>query len=130
MCAVDDCEPWAVYKDSRPIARKQHRCVECYRTINDGERYFRAEGCIDGQWTTYKLCRHCDALSHFMRVLCNGWPFGGLYEELVEHWREGYVSIPLGRLIVALKLQWHGGSDPVPVDCGAMAREFMQKAVA
>lgn len=130
MCAIDDCDPWDVYKDSRPAARKTHHCVECGRTVLAGERYFRAEGCIDGGWTTYKLCQHCDALSSFMMVLCNGWPFTRLLEEMQEHWREGYASVPVGRLIACMKLRWHDGADPVPVGCGAMARDLMQKAVA
>lgn len=130
MCAIDDLEPWDVYGDSRPTARKEHGCIECDRTIRKGEKYFRAEGCIDGTWLTYKLCQHCDSLSGFMMTLCNGWPFGDLYDELVEHWREGYASIPLGRLIVSMRLKWHDGSDPVPERCGDIARVLMQKAVA
>lgn len=130
MCAVDDCPPWQVYNETRPVARRTHCCSECGRDINAGEKYLRIQGLCDDNWATHKICRHCEALSAFMMVLCSGHPLGDLYEELAEHWREGYASIPLGRLIVGLKLKWHDGADPVPSGCGAMARELMARAVA
>lgn len=130
MCAVEECDPWDVYNETHPVARKEHHCCECRRTIRVGERYYRMEGAYDGKWSTYKVCQHCDSLGNFMRALCEGWPFGWLHSELVDHWREGYASIPLGRLIAGMRLQWHDGADPVPSGCGAMASDLMRRAVA
>jgi hypothetical protein len=130
MCAVDDCEPWDVYNDSHPVARTQHQCCECYRTVQPGEKYWLIKGLADHRWATYKLCRHCESLGNFMMVLCDGWPFTSLYAELVDHWREGYASIALGRLIVAMRRKWHDGKDPVPTGVSELAKSMMQRAVA
>jgi hypothetical protein len=130
MCAVDDCEPWQVYNDTRPVARKRHCCSECGRDVAVGETYLRIQGLCDDRWDTHKICRHCEALSAFMIVLCSGYPLGDLYGELVEHWREGYASIPLGRLMVAMKHRWHDGRDPVPTGVSELAKAMLQKAVA
>ena len=125
MCSVDDCEPWAIYNEARRKARKTHICEECGRGIAAGEEYLRIEGLCDGKWSTYKLCQHCDAASTVMRVMCNGWPLGDLWQELVEHWADGYRSVPFARLIAGVKLRWHDGRDPVPTGCGDLARQLM-----
>jgi hypothetical protein len=130
MCSVDDCPPPQVYDEAHRVARKVHLCTECWRDIKVGEKYVHIRGLWEDAWSTHRLCWHCGALSAFMVRLCGGWVFGSLYTELVDHWREGYASIPLGRLIVAMRLKWHGGVDPVPSGCGEMARELMAGAVA
>lgn len=130
MCAVDDCVPWTVRTETTPRALKDYRCVECPRTIRKGERHHKLVGLSDGEWHTSRTCNHCMALSSFMNVMCGGYPIGQLRAELVEHWREGYVSIPLGRLIACMRLGWHDGTDPVPTGVGAMAHEMLGKAVA
>lgn len=132
MCAIDDCEPWKIRNDTEPCALKDYECVECHRTIAAGERYHKLVGLLESgaKFETYRTCRHCSALSSFMNVMCGGWIIGDLYTELVDHWREGYASIPLGRLIACMRLRWHDGADPVPTEAGAIARQMLGKAVA
>lgn len=89
MCAVDDCEPWEFVETTNPRARITHRCVECCRVIQPGEHYHRTEGCYEGRFSTYKVCKHCHALGDYMFVLCGGHPFTELLSELIEHWNEG-----------------------------------------
>jgi hypothetical protein len=128
MCAVEDCEPWIVVRRSTPTARVEHRCTECRRVIRPGETYERVTGLIDsggGTWSTDKFCAHCQAMGDFMFAMCGGWPYGQLWDELVDHWREGYASIPLGRLMACMRLKWHNGTDPIPIDTGALAQELM-----
>lgn len=36
------------YSESTPIARKQHQCDACTKTIEPGERYTRCSGVVDG----------------------------------------------------------------------------------
>lgn len=130
MCAVDDCEPWTVVNHTRPKARKEYSCVECGRPIRIGETYAKCVGMCDGYWSTSRTCLHCRAMGAFMNEMCGGYPISQLREELEEHWREGYASIPFGRLIVQMRLKWHDGADPVPEATGLMAKQLMQAAVA
>ena len=129
MCSVDDCPPWLVYNETRPTARKPHSCGECGRVIVAGEMYLRIQGRVEGTWLAYKVCRHCTAVSRFMRVLCGGHSVGNLLDELREHWYDGYRSIPLARWIAGMNRRWHDGRDPVPTGCGAVAGELMAAAV-
>lgn len=132
MCAIDDCDPWKVRTETEPRALKDYICAECRRTIRKGERHHKLVGVLygSGEWETYRTCAHCIALSSFMNVMCGGWVIQDLLSELVEHWREGYASIPLGRLIACMRLRWHDGTDPIPNDVGAMAHAMLGRAVA
>jgi hypothetical protein len=56
---VEPCEVW-VPKDVK--ARKEHRCMECGRTILRGERYLYVTGIFDGGPFTHKECWRCQAL--------------------------------------------------------------------
>lgn len=130
MCAIDDSEPPTVYREQQPRARKPHRCAECARTIPPGERYHRITGLWDGRWDQIHQCRHCVAVSAWMNTVCGGYLFYNLLEELIEHWDEGYRSVPLARLIVGMKRKWHDGADPVPEGVGDLATQMMRAQVA
>jgi hypothetical protein len=49
----------AVYNETFPKARKQHKCCECHRDIQPGEKYQRSEGLWEGEWMTFKTCMLC-----------------------------------------------------------------------
>jgi len=50
------------WMDNWPVARKEHRCELCRRTIRPGEKYRRGVG-LDGSTAfTFKECRHCRAV--------------------------------------------------------------------
>lgn len=130
MCAIEDCESWEVVTVESRRARREHVCTECRRIIRAGETYRYVGGLTYGGWSSDKTCQHCEAMAGFMHVMCNGYPIGRLHEELVEHFRDGYASIPLGRLIACMRLKWHDGADPVPEHAGNLARDLMRKAVS
>ena len=44
-----------------PTAQKAHRCDDCGRTIDPGEKYQRGVG-LDGTAWTWKRCDHCARL--------------------------------------------------------------------
>ncbi|HEX3778407.1 MAG TPA: hypothetical protein VHX38_01985 [Pseudonocardiaceae bacterium] len=125
MCRVEDCDPWDVVTETRPLAHKSHCCTECGRTIQTGEPYLRIKGHCGGRWEEHKICQHCDAASEVMSVMCHGWPLGDLLDELVEHWREGYCSVPYGRLIARMRRKWHDGADMVPTGCRELANALL-----
>jgi hypothetical protein len=130
MCAVEDAEPWTLYREDHPKARKPWPCGECRRTIAAGERYQQVVGLADGLWVTYRTCAHCNAASRWMSEVCGGYILGDLLDELVEHWHEGFADVAFGRLIVGLRLRWHDGADPVPEGVAELASRMLQRQVA
>ncbi len=90
MCFTDFDGP-SVFRASRHRARKPHKCTECGRTIEPGERYQIAWGVWNGQPETFRTCREClrDRGRIVARELADGCarheafpPFGGLHEVL------------------------------------------------
>lgn len=130
MCAIEGAEPWDFVHDEQRTARKTHRCYECDRAIHPGERYHILTGLYDGRWSTERTCKHCAAAGVWMQRVCGGYLTGGLLEELVEHWHEGYRSIGLGRLIAGIRHRWHDGRDAVPEGVSEMADQMLAAAVA
>lgn len=53
------------YSHTEPKARKPHRCMMCYRTIDPGENYRRGAGMDGSTAWTFIECAHCSA---FVRV--------------------------------------------------------------
>lgn len=93
------------YKIQR--AAKAHRCDECGRAINKGERYeyFTGLSADSGYWYTTRTCPHCLGARHWLQVECNGWLFEAVYEDLKEHFEE-QPDLHLGRLLVGMRRRW------------------------
>ncbi len=118
MCMIDDAEPCEFYRETRPKARKTHRCSSCRRDILPGETYRLQVGKWDGSMDACKECAHCEAAGEWLIERCNGYPIGAMLEDLSNHWHEeGVREWRLGRLIVSAKRQWKrrdGSMMPVP----------------
>ncbi len=69
-----------------PVARKTHRCTECYRDIKHGEKYEKCTGVWEGDFETYKTCIDC--LSIRENFFCDGWQFTSVIEFLGYHIEE------------------------------------------
>jgi hypothetical protein len=70
------------YSETKPRARKPHRCCECGETIHVGAVYQRASGKADGEiWTTRSCAVCCEIRSAFV---CGSWEFGRLWESIRE----------------------------------------------
>lgn len=130
MRAIEMCAPWDVVNDNDRRAAKPHSCTECGRTIHRGETYRHIHGLCDGLWATHKICAHCGAAAAWMMVVCDGYPLDALLDELLEHWRDGYRSPGLFRLICGMRRRWHAGRDPVPQGVSALARSMLTGQVA
>lgn len=132
MCAIDDAEYWKVSRTEMRTARKLWSCEECGRRIVPGERYQFLTGCLDSHWSVHRTCLHCTAAGEWLNEVCGGYPISMLREELIEHWNEGFRSIAYGRLVVAQKLRWHDGRDPVPDSAAVaeLAKQMMRAQVA
>lgn len=109
MCRVDYCDEMTVVRaDEVRKARKPHRCSECSRTIDPGERY-RYESLIwDGKYHVQKTCSGCEIGREWLRQECGGWIYGEVHEELREHLDEATVQSHYGllRLCVAIRRKW------------------------
>ena len=46
--------------DSRPVARRRHRCLLCSRTIHPGETYWQQSVFDEGSVWAHKTCEHCE----------------------------------------------------------------------
>lgn len=107
MCMIYDAEEWKVFHEEQRTAAKVHNCTECGRRIDRGERYFYSTGLIDACWYTHKICEHCDTCRQWLLVVCNGYLFCGVLEDLENHWEEWQLrSMWLGRRIVESRRRW------------------------
>jgi hypothetical protein len=110
MCAIDDAGPWDFHDSQIFKAAKPHRCSECRRTIQPGEKYERVTGKIDGDFVTYKTCAHCIEARKWLEAECHGWLYTGVAEDLYEHtgssFREPAKEIELLRLVVGIQRDW------------------------
>lgn len=64
-------------------AAKVHKCTECGRDIVPGEKYENVKGKWDGFFDTFKTCVDC--LSVRDAFFCDGYAYGGIWEELWVH---------------------------------------------
>lgn len=86
-------------------ARKQHRCDECRRLIERGERYESFWGLYDSNWYNAKTCAHCLAARRWLAIECSGWLWELVSDDLMEHFEE-QPDLHLGRLIVGMRRGW------------------------
>ncbi len=72
MCDVDYDEVCDVWEETRPKARKLHRCVVCRETIWAGEVYLRVGSFYDGEWSTTKVHLTCEKLTKYIALTVCG----------------------------------------------------------
>jgi len=65
------------------VAKKQHRCCECRRTIEIGEQYENFAGKWDAEFWCFKTCSDC--LSIRKSFFCNGHEFHSILSRLTSH---------------------------------------------
>lgn len=80
---TDSGERCDFHAEEMRMARKQHRCDECRRTIEPGERYEYARGRWGKEFEAFKTCADC--LSIRNTLFCGGWFYGMLLEDLATH---------------------------------------------
>ena len=120
MCMVewDDGGRWeTVDPPKMRTARKAYVCGECGRNIPVGEQYEHAKHRDDYGLSTQRTCAHCAAVRSWLVVQCGGWLYGGVYEDLRQHWDEEWLlrSMYLGRAIVGMRCRWWRNAARMPV---------------
>jgi hypothetical protein len=116
MCAIDNCEPWAVVSTWERKARKAYYCTECARMIRQREAYTHVKGKTedDPGWSEFRICRHCKAAGAWLQIVCGGYPLTMLIDELDEHAREYPASELLPELLISIRDRWNDGQAPIP----------------
>ena len=74
--------PLDFYSEKINTAYKKHKCSECGRVINPGEKYERVAGKWDGDFSTYKTCQDCLSLRE--TFFCRGYAFSWLWHDFRE----------------------------------------------
>lgn len=77
-------------------ARKPHKCYECGRAIEPGERYEVASGIWDGRPDRFKTCPDCLSVR---QVFFETWMYGGTWEYMSELANELSGDISTCRII-------------------------------
>jgi hypothetical protein len=109
MCMWDDAEAYEIYHLQLRTARKEHRCDECDRTIEPGERYRHATGLHDARWDTHHQCAHCCEVTRWLDAVCEGWLHHAVEEDLFEHvagHERELRTRPLTRLARWMRADW------------------------
>jgi hypothetical protein len=106
MCAIDDSDHADFVSEVTRKARKEHTCSECFRTIIPGETYFVAAIGSEGSVRTNKRCSHCNVAAGWLEKHCGGWCYGGIREDLEEHWDNDYRADGLQRILIGIRRQW------------------------
>lgn len=106
-----DYESPSVYSARMVRARKPHRCEECSRVIQVGERHEYVFGVYDGYTITPRTCSHCVGIRQFVKINipCFCYLHGNLIDDCRETIRAAYEQAPdevkgvafgFGRLLV------------------------------
>lgn len=117
MCMSEDSEMVTMIGEDHHKARKPHKCAECCRTIQVGERYLCERFHFDSEFKVHKTCQHCEVARDWLRAECGGHVFGAVAEDIQEHTSNDYYGFGLIRLNAGLSVQWlrrDGRLWPVP----------------
>ena len=97
------------------VARKPHKCVECARVIDPGERYRFETGLFDGKIWTYKTCVHCLAVRDWLWEHCGGFLFDMVKEDFLEHKDKQPGRAVLRAMVAMDRYQWRMNGKLMPV---------------
>ena len=118
MCMLDDGDGQVtMLSEANHVARKAHKCRECARTIEPGERYHVDRFIWEGKLDTHKVCAHCMVARNWLSNECGGWLFGCIEEDIREHARNGDYPMGVHRLAVGMAWKWRAPSGkmlPIP----------------
>lgn len=108
MCMIDSAEHWDFWRVLHRKARKQHRCVDCSRTIEKGEPLIYCSGMYDGVFSDMYQCQHCNEAARWLQEVCGGFLYGAVLEDLEEHMHEIIHKrrLSLGRLVIGMRKGW------------------------
>jgi hypothetical protein len=110
MCLIDSSDGQVTMLDAGRyvVARRAHKCAECWRRIDAGERYYRETFVFEGDLSHHKTCEHCMVVRQWLQDECGGWLFGSVQEDAADH-ASGY-GVDLARAVIGMRWKWRGRS--------------------
>ncbi len=66
MCDYDTGDRCAIWTETRPKARRQHRCCACHGPIYPGETYLSVAYLHEGSWGRHTAHQSCDDLVQYI----------------------------------------------------------------
>jgi hypothetical protein len=88
----------AAYNQKWRLARKPHKCCECYGTIFYKEKYHYFSGVWDSRGDSYKTCKDCYDLREEVSIDCR-YDERPCFGELLEYVTEGNYKPQLEKFI-------------------------------
>ena len=67
---------------TRLVARIEHKCIECAKSIVKGEMYVRFAGKDGGRVFSNKTCAICEEIRE--ALYCDGYYFGQMWQDIEE----------------------------------------------
>jgi len=111
MCMIEDADGYNEWSgESSHVARKTHKCGECHRQIEPGERYYVMKWKYDGQFDTSNICAHCRVAGTWLEENCSGFLVCMIEDDIAEHVTEyrgrSKCVARLKRLKVGMERHW------------------------
>ena len=96
MTCTCDSELPEFYTAKMRIARKQHRCNECYSTIPRIEKYEYVSAKWEGKIANFKTCERCLVLRNYVEssIKCVCWSHENMIEDCIETLKEYAHELP------------------------------------
>jgi len=89
-CSIDGDDDCTMFVQREVVARKPHRCCECWATIKAGERHEVSVGKWDGRFDHFRTCLPC---SRIRQDYCGaGYQFEALQDQLYDCLGFNYVT--------------------------------------
>ena len=108
MCMID----WADGRCDVLVCRHQrarltHKCTECGRVIEIGEKYLYERTKFEGDVQTHRTCPHCERVRQWLTAECGGWLWQGVEEDICEHADDWHLyGIGVKMLAIGIRRQW------------------------
>lgn len=108
MCMIEGADGYAVVlKDKHCVARKNHKCSECRRIIQSGEKYHLESLVFEREFSAHKTCSHCSVMRQWLIENCSGFVYEGVREDIWEHAQEyDNMGMKFLRAAVGMRRRW------------------------
>lgn len=103
------------YNGALPIARKEHQCEYCGKTIVPGEQYSVESGKFEGDFFTRKLCMVC---KNFLSAYCSEYDEEFDWDEVTEYLSDKHYS--------GCSKREYDSCDLMPYDCLVIRNKYME----